>query len=325
MNSQTEINVLFNSPEDSYVIHYSFIEADGINSHLNKIISIHAKNLNSSDSREFSIEKTASKNDIPIEDLQDWFDDLELTILDEFNSFLKEKSKCIFIYYCEEDGQGLILDEIKRIFDARNKSYAKKTFKIIPTSNRKSIPFIFRFSNQDKGLKSFIKKFNQDKLPNGFLTNGEESVSFEKKLFNKIRESISCKIDFIISLLNSENNKSTLYYTKQDNTVINLEDQNLWELIKKFNVKSWGILIAIAIVIFSGGMFLNRILNSKEKNNLIEENTGYKETIELLNKENLKRNIFIIDSVTNVYSKKIELKKEEYDHKLDSILKNRNE
>lgn len=308
MSNQNIIKDLFNNPEDSYVIHYAFIEADGKINHLRKVISIHARNLNSSDSREFSIEKEASKHkEILIEEIDDWFDDLELSILDDFNSFLKEKSNCRFIYF--EEGHGLILDELKRIFESRNKFDTKKIFKDIPPSNRKSINYLFNYIEQEKSLKNFIKKYNDDKLPANFLTTQEESVCFEKKNHNKVRESILCKIDFIINLLSHEKNRKKGKNKEGIADSINIEDLKPRDIFKNMSNKSWWWFIGVIVVVLSGvftaGMWYNKRLN-------LNEIDKFNNSINNLNNS--------IDSINTSHQKLFDIKDSVNDAKAGRIL-----
>ena len=317
MIDSNEIQTLFNNPEDSYVIHCAYFEEDMPVGSLKKIICVHAKNLNSTDSREFSIYNFASKNDIPHDDIEDWFDDLELSILDEFNSFLKEKSRCSFIYFGEEEGQGLILDELKRIFETRNKADAQKIFKEIPINRRKNIPYIFQFDNSDKNLKNFIKRFNENEIPTTFLSEGEEGANFEKKQYNKIRESVSCKIDCMIKVLNSHRNKSS---SQKATGAVDIQSLKPVDIIKNMNIKSWAWLIGIAIAIFSAGYGSNEFFENKELEAVNEENDKLKKTINKSELDSEQIKTFLIDSIQKSYSDKEELKGLDTEKKADTVV-----
>lgn len=320
MIEHIEIQALFNNPEDSYVIHFAYIEVDNVASSHKKIISIHAKNLNSTDSREFSIDNFAAKNDIPVEDLEDWFDDIELSILDEFNSFLKEKSVCNFIYYGGDDGQGLILDELKRIFEARNRADANKFFKEIPSSKRKNLPFLFQFDEQDKSIKSFIKHYNNKKLPIAFLSNGEEGVNFERKHFNKVRESVLCKVDFIIKILNIFKNKTTPITSNSISNSVDLESLKPSAIFKHMNAKSWAFLFGGLAAIFSLGMWVNSLVSTNENNVLESKNKELIEKIEKNDTDFKQRESYLVDSINNYNRLNIKSLTKKYEAKIDSII-----
>ncbi|UTW66372.1 hypothetical protein KFE94_17230 [bacterium SCSIO 12643] len=318
MISDVEITALFSNPEDTYVIHYAYMVVDDANGSSKKIISVYAKNLNSTDSREFSIDKISANHDIPKEDINDIFDDLEEIVLDDFNSFLKEKSKCHFIYYGEEDGLGLILDELKRIFEARNKLDAKKKFKEIPTAKRKSIPYLFQFNDSDKSLKKFVKKYNENKLPTGFLSCDEEGVSFEKGAYNKVRESVLCKVDFLVTLLNSERNQ-----TSQSSPYLgplDIETIRPIDILKNLNIKSWILLSGIVAAIFGGGWGLNSWINSGENKDLQKKNEALKAEIEKSKSDHFEQLSKVADSLNTLNSEKIQKIQNKYESKLDSIL-----
>lgn len=311
-----EIQELFRDPEDSYAIHYSYLDLDSSNGVFKKVISIHARNLDSSDSREFSIDSYVLKKDIPLEDIEDWLDEVELIVLDDFNSFLREKYNCNFIFFGEGNGQGLILNELQRIFEARNTAESNKQFKEISSSNRKSVYYLLQFDSQAKSLKDFIKLYNKGTLPTGFLTNGSEGACFEKKQFNKVRESITCKIDFIIRLLNSINSGEII--NKGDNNeALDLENMKPGAILKNMNIKSWLWLIGIAVAIFGAGAGFNNYFNS----NQVKELTLEKKSLETElknNKTNSKKiKERVSDSISKVYEKEIT----SLNRSLDSIKK----
>src|SRR5438552_1601010 len=125
-----EILLIKQNPEDVYVIHSSYGKTDNLDHFHPRFYCIYIKNIDASYSNKFSIEKYASKSGIGINDISDWYDDLEISILDELNSLLKAKSECQFIYWAE-DGNELILDLIKSRFDELNNDGNNKEFQII--------------------------------------------------------------------------------------------------------------------------------------------------------------------------------------------------
>ncbi len=317
MTLREEIKALFTNPEDSYVIHFTYLEKEVQGRSIKKVIAIHAKNLNSTDSREFSIENFASQNDIPFDDLDQWFDDIELAILDEFNSFLKEKAQCNFIYWTEDDGQGLILDELKRIFEARNKAESQKTFKQIPTGSRRSIPYLFKFNEQEITLKGFIKQNNSDRLPIAFLTNHEEGACFEKREYQKIRASILCKIDFFIKVLSASKDQNHQEATKS--SAVDIEGLKPIDIIKNMNFKSWLILSGIVLGLLSSGWGLGRYLNTTEEENLKKELKELRKSTDNEKSELNKNNAVAIDSINKIHEVELDSVKNHYQFKLDSI------
>lgn len=311
MTRINEIQALFINPEDSYAIHYSYLDVDSSDGVFKKIISIHARNLDSSDSREFSIDKYVLKNDIPLDDIEDWLDEVELIVLDDFNSFLREKSSCNFIFFGEDNGQGLILNELERVFEARNSAESNKHFKEIPPSKRKSIFYLFQFDSQDKSVKDFIKLYNQNNLPTGFLTNGGEGACFEKRQFNKVRASVICKIDFIIRLLNSHSSTNPKI-SENIGQAVDLENLKPSVILKNMNLKSWLWLIGIIGFIFSAGLGLGKFLNTNRVEQLEYELENQKNNHKL-------RESTIIDSMKIVHRLSIQKLQDSYKPRLDSI------
>jgi hypothetical protein len=299
MNPLTkEIAAIQSSPEDIYVIHCSQSAAGNVNHYNPRISCIYVQNLNSSEGLKFSIEKYASKNKIDINDITDWYDDLEIYVLDDFNTFLKSKLHCTFIYWAEE-GKELLLDIIKSRYEELNKEDDKKAFCRVPISNRKTVQHLVKKVFQDdeipKDLKQFIKHHNNEQLINGFLNNAEESICFDKKDFNTIGTSVVSKVDFFISVINDYSSRDTMQVKDVNSDAIDLQSMNPFSLLRRLNIKSWLLLISI----FSAGIGIGKYFLSQEINTLqndksqlekeiTDQQNMFKDSIDNLKAENLK-------------------------------------
>ena len=314
-----EIPSLEKSPEDVYVIHACLIKADNIRHFSPRVICIYVQNLNGSFSERFSIEKYASKNNISLDIIADWYDDLEIYILDDFNSFLKGNSNSTFIYWLDE--QELILDIIKSRFEELNKGNTSKVFHQVSASSRKSLQFLMKKVTNDEipnDLKLFIKKFNKEQLIVGYLNTGHESNCFDKKEFHKISTSVTSKVSFFAKLLSEHASKQI---TSSSTTVyppIDLQTMKLFDLLKNLNLKSWLFLLAILSFGFSVGLGVSKLLSSNDIKSLKEQNINLEKSLLEKRKELDDIKSSVIDS-TAAHKKQIFLLNKNFQERTDSM------
>jgi hypothetical protein len=249
-----EISAVRDNPEDVYVIHCSQYINENRNVYPKRVSCIYLQNLNGSESQRFSLEKFASKNGIEVAGIEDWYDELEYYVLDEFNTFLRTRSHCTFIYWLEE-GHGLVLDCVKERYDELNKEEDKQ-FHTLSPSNRKTVQYlvkkVYPSSDNHKELKQFIKYYNHDQVVPGYLNAAEESVCFDKKEFQKIETSVVAKVTFFVSLINDCAATSPLSQKDANIDPVDLQSLSPLALMRRLSLKSWGWLIGIFIA--SGGI-----------------------------------------------------------------------
>ncbi|HQQ96767.1 MAG TPA: hypothetical protein PLX35_05860 [Cyclobacteriaceae bacterium] len=312
-----EIPSLEKSPEDVYVIHACFTKTDNTNHFSQRVVCIYVQNLNGSYSEKFSIEKYASKSNISIDDIEDWYDDLEIYVLDDFNSFLKGSANSIYIYWLDE-GQELVLDILKTRFDELNKGNTTKTFHIIPPSNRKSIQYLIKQISDDEtpnDLKLFIKSHNNDQLIAGYLNNGEESNCFAKKEFTRIGTSIVSKVSFFTKLINSYSKKSV---GTTNFAPIDLQTMRLIDILKNLNLKSWLFLFGLIGLGYGAGYAITVFQKGKEIESFKSKVTQIEQDLEAKSIELERSNLQFGDSV-NALNTKITTLRKKLEHKNDSI------
>jgi hypothetical protein len=270
-----EIPLLEKNPEDVYVLHACFTKSTNTNHFSQRIVCLYLQNLNGSHSEKFSIEKYASKNNIALDGIEDWYDDLEIYVLDAFNSFLQSKSGSTFIYWLDE-GQELVLDIIKARFEELNKESTSKVFQIVPSSNRKSIQYLMKRVSEEEvpdDLKLFIKNHNNQQLIASYLSNGEESICFTKKEFNKIGSSIISKVSFFIKLINNLSKVQAKTGESKTITPIDLQSMRLIDILRNLNVKSWLFLFGLASVGYATGYAITSFTKKSEIESL-QKNIG---------------------------------------------------
>jgi hypothetical protein len=298
-----EIPSLEKSPEDVYILHACFTKTPNLNQFSQRVVSIYLQNLNGSNSEKYSIEKYASKNNIEIEDIEDWYDDLEVYVLDDFNSFLKGKIGSTFIYW-HDDNKELILDIIKERFEELNKENTGKSFQTVPVTHRKSIQYLMKKVSEveiPSDLKQFIKNHNNGQVIAGYLNNGEESNCFDRKEFNLIGTSIISKVSFFAKLINEhakQNQKTLVVFAP-----IDFQSMKVGDIIRNLNLKSWLILAGLVGASLSLGYGVSNYLNSSEIKSLKDDNSDMEKVIKNKQDELTSKTQLFTDSVTTLTDK----------------------
>jgi hypothetical protein len=267
-----EISAIQSNPEDVYVIHCSQYTDENRNHYPRRISCVYIQNLNGSESQKFSIDKYAVKNDIDLADIEDWYDELEVYVLSDFNTFLRMKMNCIFIYWLEE-GQELMLNALQARYEELNSRDVDKPFYVLSSSNKKTIQNLVNkvdpASAACTDLKQFIKYHNQDKIFSGFLNTAEESVCFDKKDFNKIETSVMVKVGFFVSLINTCSTADVNGKIQPKNDPVDIQSLSPLDLFRRLSIKSW--IWFIGIIISSAG--IGTYFYSRQITDLKNQNT----------------------------------------------------
>lgn len=276
-----EISALQNSPEDVYVVHFSHGITSNAHHYYPRIVCIYVQNINGSESKKFSIENLAKKQKVPIEEIADWYDELESFLLDEFDEFLRSKTNCIFIYWAE-DNKELILDVIKSRFEELNKK-ENRSFCSIPNGNRKSVYFLVNKidSSAPRDLKQFVKTYNNQALVPGFLTIEEEQSFFDKKDFGKVGTSVVAKVSFFVRIIHDFSNKrveATNNKTK-DSEAIDIRALNPIHFFKRLTLGSWLIVLSIISGLFMSGFGLKNYFSNEEIKDISREKAKAEEKL----------------------------------------------
>jgi hypothetical protein len=292
-----EISAIQSNPEDVYVIHYSQYMDENRSHYPRRVSCIYVQNLNGSESQKFSIDKYAVKNDIDLAAIEDWYDDLEIYVLSDFNTFLRTKMHCTFIYWLEE-GQELMLNAIQARYEELNNGEVDKSFYVLSSSNKKVIQNLVSKVDPDStaytDLKKFIKYHNQDKILPGFLNTAEESVCFDKKDFSKIETSVVVKVSFFVSLINTCSTVESKQKKDPNNDPIDIQSLSPRALLRRLNIKSWAWFIGIIISSFGIGTSLSisqvtqlKNQNTEFQNQLTEAKKQYEDSLRKYSNSNL--------------------------------------
>jgi hypothetical protein len=216
---------LTEDPSKVLFIHYSqsnTFEDDDYGNISPIITSIVIKSLDGQIDQQFAIHFEADKADIPIDEIQYSYRDLELRILKSFNEFVRRHSSCNWIHW-----------DMKNIhfgFEAIKHRYEKifgelKDYNEIPINNKKNLRAIIEgmygesFVNGPDTLKSLLICNSGNVENNSYLSSNVESTEFERKNFINVIQSVDLKVDFIKSATIKLMNRKLLVSNKNSYAV----------------------------------------------------------------------------------------------------------
>lgn len=164
------------------------------------ITSIVIKSLDGQIDKQFAIHFEADKADIPIDDIQNSYRELELRILNAFNAFVKRHIDCNWIHWDMKNihfGFEAIKHRYEKIFGDLS-DYAE-----IPGNNKKNLRDIIegmygeKFVDGPDTLRSLMKCNSGNVDNNTYLSPTTESTEFENKNFVGVIKSVDLKVEFI--------------------------------------------------------------------------------------------------------------------------------
>lgn len=186
------------------------------------ISSIVIKSLDGQIDQQFAIHFEADKADIPKDEIQNSYRDLELRILKSFNEFVRRHNHCYWIHW-----------DMKNIhfgFEAIKHRYEKifgdlKDYNEIPINNKKNLRAIIEgmygesFVSGPDTLKSLLICNSGNVENNAYLSPIVESTEFERKHFFNVIQSVDLKVDFIKSATIKLMNRRLLVSNKNNYAV----------------------------------------------------------------------------------------------------------
>lgn len=192
---------LYRDQHKVLVIHYSCESlTDNNQGYSPRITSIAVQNLRGDFQKSFSIHLEAEINEIPRSEIERHFDVLELKMLENFYSFVKDNLQWYWINWN--------MSNVNYGFEAiehRYKVLKGKNFVDIPIRNRVNIPLIFselyghEYVSHPKMYTLFQHNFPNDL---GDLLNGDQEVmAFKNKEFLKLHKSTLIKTSRIAKVV----------------------------------------------------------------------------------------------------------------------------
>lgn len=212
------------------------------------ITSIVIKSLDGRIDKQFAIHLEADKADIPIDQIQDSYRELELRILKLYNNFVKRHLDCFWIHWDMKNihfGFEAIKHRYEKIFENLNE-YCE-----IPNNKKRNLRDILegmygenfvKTTDTFKGLMLCNSKNIED--PN-YLSSVDESQQFENKNFISVIKSVDLKVDFIKKSTKKLVNKKLIVSSKNNYAIfVDMVDHPIFTFIG-WIVGLIGLLIAI--------------------------------------------------------------------------------
>lgn len=164
------------------------------------ITSVVIKSLDDSIDKQFAIHFEADKADIPIEQIQDSYRDLELRILKAYNNFVIRHQNYIWVHWDMRNihfGFDAIKHRYEKIFENLN-DYCE-----IPQNKKQNLRLIIEgiygedFVKGPDYLESLLRCNNNQISDQNYLSMDSESNYFEEKNFEIVIRSVDAKVEFI--------------------------------------------------------------------------------------------------------------------------------
>lgn len=231
---KTAVKNLKKTTEDSskvLFIHYSAsntLDDDDYGNISPIITSIVIKSLDGQIDKQFAIHLEADKADIPKEQIQDSYRELELRILRLYNDFVKRHRDCFWIHWDMKNihfGFEAIKHRYEKIFGDLS-DYCE-----VPSTNKKNLRNIIEgmygenFVSGADTLKSLLLCNSDNVEDNRYLSFDNESTQFENKNFSAVIRSVDLKVDFIKKATNNLSYKK-LIVSNRNNYAIFIDTIN---------------------------------------------------------------------------------------------------
>jgi len=197
------LNKITEDPSKVLFVHYSESSTydDDDYGNISPIItSIVIKSLDGQIDKQFAIHLEADKADIPKDQIQDSYRELELRILKLYNDFVRRNLDCFWIHWDMKNihfGFEAIKHRYEKIFESLE-DYCE-----IPSNKKKNLRTIIEgmygddFVSGSDSLKALML-CNSDNIEDStYLSKDNESSQFENKNFIGVIKSVDLKVEFI--------------------------------------------------------------------------------------------------------------------------------
>lgn len=197
------LNKITEDPSKVLFVHYSESSTydDDDYGNISPIItSIVIKSLDGQIDKQFAIHLEADKADIPKDQIQDSYRELELRILKLYNDFVRRNLDCFWIHWDMKNihfGFEAIKHRYEKIFESLE-DYCE-----IPSNKKKNLRTIIEgmygddFVSGSDSLKALML-CNSDNIEDStYLSKDNESSQFENKNFIGVIKSVDIKVEFI--------------------------------------------------------------------------------------------------------------------------------
>ncbi len=243
------------NPENYLIIHYSCESFYDIkDGHTPRITSIAVYSFKTAQTESFSIHKTAEKKHIPVEKIEEKYDELEKNMLDQFFQFVKEHSVMKWLHWNMRD-----INYGFKAIEHRYEALGRVPF-IIKDTDKIDISRLFIQCYgigyiQHPRLESLID-YNHISCKN-FLSGKEEAEAFSDKEFIKLHQSTLKKVDVLANLLNRAIS-GTLKVKSKWKEIYGLSPQGIYEYLRSL----WWVQVLWTILSIIFGAWIGRMINN---------------------------------------------------------------
>ena len=210
-NARNELKNLINSDKDIIAVHYSHASFQNITDEISPMItSIIVRSLTGNIYEYFGIHIEADLINLTRQDIKDYYPELELSMLEKFNDFMKRHNNCYWLHWD--------MININFGFQAIRHRYAKlagekkvKDFIEIPSHQKINLNTILsemygsKYASSSDKLLAMINNNDMDKTR--YITLSAEESEFNNLNFKVISDSVDSKVNAIVSLFNALINK----------------------------------------------------------------------------------------------------------------------
>ncbi|WP_163409013.1 hypothetical protein [Flavobacterium ajazii] len=181
------------------------------------ITSIVIKSLDGQTDKQFAIHLEADKADIPKDQIQDSYRELELRILKLYNDFVRRHLDCFWIHWDMKNihfGFEAIKHRYEKIFENLD-DYCE-----IPNNKKKNLRTIIEgmygdnFVTGSDTLKALMLCNSDNVEDSTYLSKDNESYQFENKNFIAVIKSVDLKVEFIKKATKKLSNKKLIVQNK---------------------------------------------------------------------------------------------------------------
>jgi hypothetical protein len=201
---------LQNGSSHAFVIHYSRQNlSDNEDGRATpRIVAIMMKSIDGRETHCFAIHHEAEKAKIISEEIENYYDMLEERLLKAFNAFVGQNRNCLWLHWD--------MNDVHFGFEAIKHRYmvlceSTDEFNDIPTHNRININELLKdiFGSKyekEPRLENLMKTNNDGGVMDGFLNVSDEAKEFKKLGFPTILESLRCKVNFLLDVIDKAYN-----------------------------------------------------------------------------------------------------------------------
>ena len=199
--AREKLKVLFQEPSTVSAIHYSCESfQDRKEGKSPRITSIAIAELASQQAVSFSIHKLAERRQLPFLSIEDHYDELELQMLQEFYSYLRQHQQSKFLHWnMRDDNYGFqAIEHRYRVLTDDEEPIHR-----VPEGQRFDLAILFKdiygpTYAPDPRMQRLLEI--NSAVPRGFLPGQDEAVAFEKKEYHRLHQSSLAKVHAITTV-----------------------------------------------------------------------------------------------------------------------------